>query len=526
LRRSIAGLSGGLPLYLDVAVHHFRNLMDRGTTPTVDDFVRGVPEIVLRVMEDLSDDETDLLRVAALLGVFDRQTLKVALPDIRSSTVEHFLDRAFVTARTDHLFSVHELMQTSVRLQDSHTTSPWSDEDWRTVEERLVSYWTAQMSDTGSPLWRDRRTQALAFWQFVDLYATTGVRADGLADIIMQVQLHGKWATIDAARSQPEPLLTPRGRAFLQFLDGMMERQTGALSEADRLLSRTLESPDMAGDVRRLALYYLGETRDVGEGDARPVFTEIMETGSGDDRLTIEAQLALAHSLARRCDLTGALSIAENLAIDEGDAEFSYRHHELLGIIYWSAGQFERSAAAFERSRQVAVAQNSTLLTGLATRHLGLASCWIQPSAVLSILDRAEALNRELGMKPGIGQCLMSRATALVGTQPLPVIEQLLEEAHEIFTGAGYLGDALGPRAIAVFAAAAEGDTDRADEYRRRLYAAAAGRLPRHWLAAADVWTGHRDAFDQARWPEGAEHAWQAWANALIQRQRGGASRP
>jgi tetratricopeptide (TPR) repeat protein len=300
----------------------------------------------------------------------------------------------------------------------------------------------------------------------------------------------------------------------------MMERQTGELAEADRLLSQALESPALTGDVRRLALYYLGETRDLGEGDARPIFTEIIDTGTGGDRLTTEARLALAHSLARRCDLTGALNIADSLAIDDDDAEFAYRYQELLGVIYWSAGQFDRSAAAFEQSRQVALAHNSPLLTGLATRHLGLAGCWAQPAAILSVIDQAEALNRELGMKPGVAQCLMTRATALTGTEPRPVIEQLLDEAHDIFADAGYLDDALGPRAVAVFAAAVDGDTDLAEECRRRLYAEAEGRLPRHWLAAADVWTGHRDTFDLVQWPQGAEHAWDAWAGVLTRRQR------
>jgi hypothetical protein len=113
----------------------------------------------------------------------------------------------------------------------------------------------------------------------------------------------------------------------------------------------------------------------------------------------------------------------------------------------------------------------------------------------------------------------MTRATALTGTEPRPVIEQLLDEAHDTFADAGYLDDALGPRAVKIFAAAVDGDTDLAEEHRGRLYAEAAGRLPRHWLAAADVWTGHRDAFDLAQWPHGAEHAWDAWASVLTRRQ-------
>jgi tetratricopeptide (TPR) repeat protein len=307
-------------------------------------------------------------------------------------------------------------------------------------------------------------------------------------------------------------------------LDGMMERQIGALTVADRLLSEALELVELTGNVRRLALYYLGETRDVGGGDARPIFREIIEEGADGDRLTVEAQLALAHSLARHSDLAGAMDIASRLTTDERDPEFSYRYQELLGVIYWSAGQFRESTAAFERSRQTALGQNSPLLIALAARHLGLAGCWIQPVTVLPIIDRAEALNRDLGMKPGLGQCLMTRATALVGTEPRAVIEQLLDEAHEVFTSAGYLDDALGPRAVAVFAAAADGDDKLAVEHRHRLYREASGRLPRHWLAAADVWTGHRDAFDQVRWPQDADAAWHAWADVLTRRQDGGSA--
>jgi hypothetical protein len=64
------------------------------------------------------------------------------------------------------------MLQTSVRLQDSATTAQWPEEDWRTVQDRLVTYGTAQKRDPDSPVWRDRRTQAPTFWQFTDLYAT------------------------------------------------------------------------------------------------------------------------------------------------------------------------------------------------------------------------------------------------------------------------------------------------------------------------------------------------------------------
>lgn len=515
LRGLLASMSDGVPLYLDVAVNHFRSLVIRGRTPTVDDFARGVPEIVLRLMEDLDDDEADLLRAAALMGVFDRETLRAALPDLRSSSVEHFLDRSFILERDEGVYSVHEVLQTSVRLQDSSTTNPWSPDEWEAVESRLVGFWSSQLRDPCSPLWCDRRSQSLAFWQLVGVYATTCVDADIIADVVMQVQLKGAWATIDAARSQPSALLTDRGRAFLLMLDGMMERQIGKLSEAERLLSQALESSALTRDVRRLAMYYLGETRDVHVGDAAPLFQSIAEH---DDRLGTEARIALAHSLARNQDLAGALAIAEDLVIDETDPEFQYRKFELLGVIWWSAGRLDASVTNFERSRQVAVSENSPLLLALATRHLALASCWRQRSASLPLIDQAEELNRDLGMKPGIGQCQMARATVFAGSAPRHVIDELTVQAEETFTSAGYLDDAFGPLAVAVLAAAVEGDEDLAEQRRRHLQRRAKGRRPRHWLAVADAWTGHREAFDRVAWPQGSEQALRDWNTVLNER--------
>jgi hypothetical protein len=524
LRAAIASLSDGVPLYLDVATNHFRSLAVHGRTPGVEDFARGVPEIVLRLMEDLGDDEADLLRAAALLGVFDRETLHAALPDMRSASVEHFLDRSFVFDRGESMYSVHEMLQTSVRLQDPATSDPWSRREWDAVETRLVSFWADHLQDPGSRLWRDRRSQSLAFWQLVGLYATTGVDAEPLADIMMQVQLRGVWATIYAARSQSEVLLTDRGRAFLLMLDGMMERQIGRLGEADKLLSHALASPALEGNVRRLAMYYLGETRDIHVGDPAPLFHSIAEQA---DRLGTEARIAWAHSLTRHEDLVGALAIAEQVGIDEHDPEFRYRMFELLGVIWWSAGRMTDSAAYFEQSRQVALAEKSPLLLALATRHLGLASCWSTPSvAALPVIDEAEALNRDLGLKPGIGQCLMTRATALAGTAPLPAIDDLTAQAEETFASGGYVDDAIGPLAISVFAAAVAGDQDLAEQRRRHLQARAEGRRPRHWLAVADVWTGHREAFERMAWPQGAEQAWRDWRQVLTDRRSATTPRP
>jgi hypothetical protein len=518
LRSTIATMSDGIPLFLDVATNHFRSIAGSGRTPAAEDFARGIPEIVLRLMEDLDADESDLLRAAGLLGAFDRETLRGALPGMRAANIDHFLRRSFVVDADEGVYTLHELLRASVRLQDAATTHPWSEDEWRAVEARLVTHWARNLQDPESRVWKDRRTQSLAFWQLVGLYVTTDADVGVLADVIMQVQLHGAWPTIDAARDQPEVLLNDRGRQLLAILDGLMERQIGDLAAADRLLSSALESGHVHGDLRRLALYYLGETRDVHDGEPAPLFREIAATG--DDRLSIEARIALAHSLARDGDLVAALDLARDVGAPGDDPEFAYRLHELLGVIHWSAGQLSRAVIDFDASRQVAVAESSPLLLALATRHIGLATCWREPGAAMTTLEGAERLNRDLRLAPGIAQCLMSRATALVGTAPGDEVERLLRDAQTIFTDAGYLDDALGPSAVAVFAAAVAGDPSLAAERRAALYERAQGRRPRHWLAVTDLWTDQRADFTRLTWPQGSDEAAQAWLDVLEERRR------
>ncbi|MCL9759193.1 hypothetical protein [Frankia sp. AiPa1] len=521
LRREVARLSEGMPLYLDVACNHYLALLGRGRTPDVSDFAGGLPQIVMRLMEDLDDPQSDLLRAAALLRVFDRRTLRVALPELRSSAVEHFLDRSFVLHREDDIFSIHELLQASVRLQDSFTANPWSAEEWAAVASRLVAYWSALFNDPDSALWQDRRTQALAFWQLVGLYSTLGTSIPELAYIIMQVQLRGVWATIDAGRDQPEALLTEPGRSLLTLLDGMMERQIGDLQRTIDLLapfSNETTRP-IENNLRRLALYYLGETYDLrGGGDAAATF-HTLATGH-DDRLAHEALIALAHSRSRDGDNVAALALARRFDPNVRDGELHYRLHELLGHIWWCAGTFDRAAHHFALTRQTAEEQDSPLLLALARRHLALAQCWSNPTLVLAEIDDIEQLNRDLGLPPGIAQCQMSRATALIGQAPLATIDELLRSASDTFTVGGYLDDAIGPIAIGVFAAAVDGDLERARARKAVLFQRAEGRRVRHWLAAADIWTLGADPHGRVTWPEGTEASVTAWTAPLLARRQ------
>lgn len=514
LRRHIGSLSGGVPLYLDVATNHFLSLRASGHTPTRDDFEAGLPEIVMRLMEDLSDDETDLLRVAALLGVFDAATLRAALPDVRSAGVRNFVDHSFVLERGDGLFSIHELLQASVRTQDMHTSNAWSPDEWRAAEERLVSYWSAEFADNSAELWRDRRSQALAFWQLCGLYATTDVDADVLAEVIMMVQMQGVWSTFDAGRDQPDQLVNHRGGGLLTALDGVMERQVGELSETDRLLSEAVDHPALSANLKRLAMYYLAETRDLRSESPTHLFEELAQL---DDRIGVEARIALAHAHVRDKDLAAALDIGEDLSAHLEDPEFRYRLHELLGTIHLFAGELEQAEHHFEISRQVGEDEGSPLLLALGLRHLALTLCWNKPEKASTYLDEAEALNHDLGLPPGIGQCLTARAIASIGSAPPDEIYATLADADATFTRAGYLDDAIAPVAAAVLVAAT-GNQEEALARRDELISRSHGRRVRTWLAAADAWTNRTEHFDEVSWPSGRDRAYDLWRRVLTTR--------
>jgi hypothetical protein len=173
----------------------------------------------------------------------------------------------------------------------------------------------------------------------------------------------------------------------------------------------------------------------------------------------------------------------------------------LLGVIWLFAGKFPESARHFETTLEVGESEGSALLRALGTRHLALALCWSEPAAALAHLDEADQLNRDLNLQPGIGQCLVARAVALVGSAPIREVDALLAGADATFSNAGYFDDALGALSAGVFAAAVTGDDQLAEERMETLLSRSEGRRPRTWLAMADAWMDRRDRFDQVSWP-------------------------
>src|SRR5262249_9735952 len=96
VRQRVVRGSNGLPLYLELSINWYRELMLKGKAPEPSEIAQSFPELVFRIMRDLSNNERDLLRGSAVLEAFDEELLSTIVPSARGTEIRRFLERSFV----------------------------------------------------------------------------------------------------------------------------------------------------------------------------------------------------------------------------------------------------------------------------------------------------------------------------------------------------------------------------------------------------------------------------------------------
>lgn len=152
-QRMIAG-SGGSPLYLDLSAGLYEQYLARGEQPPLDAFGLGFPELVLRTMRDLSEQDRDLLRAAALLEAFDAELLCAMLPNLRRRRVEDFIARQFVHSDSSVWppFRLHENLRRSVLDCDAYTTDGWTTTERNQHLQRAIDH----LAQVAAAVWDER----------------------------------------------------------------------------------------------------------------------------------------------------------------------------------------------------------------------------------------------------------------------------------------------------------------------------------------------------------------------------------
>ena len=512
--RIIAG-SGGSPLYLDLSVSLFRNTVLRGDPVTPDQFGEPLPELVLRIMRDLSTTERDLLRAASLFQAFDEDILSAALPQVRLREIERFLGKSFVRRHDEAWprFRLHESLRRSILACDRYMDDGWVDSE----RARRLDLALECIVDVGLAVWAptvDRvlaaehsRRAVTAMLLCVHAALEHGVLPKRLELLAYTVSQLGHWSVLTAL-PQAEGAAAP--------------------------LRRLVEVARIAGDGATDAQARYGAARTVAAaGSEHPydgyvtyelaLLSQIVRADSDGDRYfsMLESAAAPLSEVApwgragialRQSRLGDALRYADRAA---GHALDKARTQDLLGHIYLQSGDFERAAELFRATLAHAREAGAPVWLARALRHCAMALMWTDPDGARELLPEASDLNAAMAYAVGLAQCDLIAAMVAAGTGDFDEGRRLLarcrDRAREMNASEPYdvvetlIGVALGEREVATAATV------------RLVADVQAGVAVPAWAAVAALWLDRPDLWDFSAigWHDDAKAARQRWMRPL-----------
>ncbi|WP_326826029.1 hypothetical protein [Streptosporangium sp. NBC_01756] len=532
LRERIVAGSGGSPLYLELSTGLVEQHLVRGETPDPEVFGEPFPELVVRMMRDLSAEDRDLLRAAALLEAFDDELLAAILPEARGRRIEDFIARRFV--RHDPTVwppcRLHENLRRGVTDCDAHTPEGWTARERRDRVSRVLAHltdftlsiWSDDPPAGLSPADHSRRTVA-AFLLALYGAAEHGVLPPGLGQMAYTLRYLGHWQVLaslpqlgdgvsprlaeltavarltaqggqDAAQRYAE-MRSVVGDAdagpyadYFHFELGNLAQFTGALSESDHHFGAVADSLspvgvaarfDLAGNAFRRSRY----TDVVRRIEGRPTATRLERIGTGD----------------------------------------------LLGHVHLHNARFEEAAGLFAEVLAQARQADVPLWAARAARHLALSLMWFDPDRTLQTIPEARELNQSLGEVVGLAQCDMAASMAHAMRGDWDNATRLLDEARRTFTAVGATAELLPIDVVEIIQLIARGHDEPARNLAVRLAEAADVDEPflPVWAAVAALWTDLPELRDFAGigWLDLPGTTRERWLSPLRRLRPGGEAR-
>ncbi|GAA0565321.1 phosphotransferase [Actinomadura livida] len=510
IRERIVAGSGGSPLYLDLSAGLFGQYLARGQAPPAEVFGLGFPELVLRTMRDLSAEDRDLLRAAALLEAFDEETLRAVLPGIRRRQVEAFVQRPFV--RRDETvwpaFRLHENLRRSVTECDAHTVDGWTDAERTENAELAVGHLTRaalEVWDEGDdhelPLGVRSRRCVAALLLVLRAAHEHRLLPPALGDMAYSLSVLGHWQVL---ASLPELPGSPR-LAELTAVARLAAR--GEMNVEDRFHRMRDLVGEPAGpfaDYYRHELatgaHLIGRLAEAGE-----YVSAITPDGS---LIGVSARFGFADNAIRRSDYQ---AVARLMTGASGSGPNKARVADMLGHISLHNARFDEAAGLFESALEEARKTNAPLWEARALRHLLLALMWRDPRRTLSLVSRARDLNTSVGEFIGVAQCDMAEAVARAFRGERRRADELLRAAERRFGELGATRELMPVEVLRVLLLAAGGRTAEAADVAGKL---SEGCLP-VWVPITRLWAGLESDFTGIPWLDDPDTARRRWREQL-----------
>ena len=496
VRQQIVVASGGWPLYLDIAAAQYQQALQEGTAGA-SDFGVPFPALVTRLLADLSLDERNVVRAAALLGTFSEDLVHAGAGGASYAAVRQVTDRAFVKqdSHAGWPFSLHPALRAALR-----SDLAWTERDWSACAQRILNWLGVRAEETDSPTelaicveqglllsheynvfcsWLSNGGRKLAAWGSLSSVRYLGASNTHAGSLSLLLE------TVEGTYDRP----------FLDAASALEECLNPALADADRFWARSLQAS---------ALLSAGEN-----ARAETLFRELLSEGTRAD-LSSETQTMYSLMLLKR----GAFVDLEEYIAANGDAVDIFR---LKGDIHRLNAQWSLAHDQYMLGLARAQERHDVGLMRLFEAELALVDGW---SGTADPRRWASDTDQKSEPWPEVSRII---AEALyVSTHDRTESERLLDEAEAIAASFG-LADGVADVLIArSFLAALYG----APEQLAKLFADITERVNlsgthANWLDVVRLWSGGApEATSTVQWLGGPERAYRDWLGTLESRQR------
>jgi tetratricopeptide (TPR) repeat protein len=494
IRQKVIAGAQGLPLYLDLSVSHFVEMLARGDEPMLDDFGGSFVAVATRTIRDLPQEERDLVRTASLVDRFDAGLLRAGQPASSDGRVARFLQRSFLMQDDAYElpYTLHHALRMAIGDADATMPDGWSDLDRQQVAQRLLSYLGQRVTDDA-----DRFTITQALETGLKLANAQSVFEPWLVDATERLVEAGEWSTVGGWLPADEPA-TPELQAINAAIKGVVLRREGDPRGSVAVLDGAVTGLPSDSEHGRLVRVHLAHAlRNTGDYTrAAGIYNELLDS----DFDHVARYWLCDHDYLNgrfRTALSQLESWEGRNAADEGE------RLRLVGHIARVNARFDDAVMTYIRAIDLADAEGLAAAEAKALVNLAQTRCWtgVGAAAIGEIATRARDL---LDLVPNPVELVKLRSTEAVAAAiasdhdgARTAVDDTRRLAEEIgYTGGHNLADVA-----AILLAVRSGDAPAAASQALadlgRRTAGSGGNI--YWVPIAAAWIGQGDEYDH-RW--------------------------
>jgi tetratricopeptide (TPR) repeat protein len=512
IRQRIVAASGGLPLYLDLAVTTYLDMLARGEKPVDADFGQPLPEVAAKTLRDLERDERNLLREAALLDAFSPGMLKVGCPQVPDSAITRFIGRPFLEMDPDRTwpYSLHSILREAIRQADKDLPDSWSPRERGEAASRLGRYLEQSASSAAEA--KDRSTQVAAVAQAIELCRLTAQFFGWLPGAAQKLLTCGGWGLLpDLPADGDGPVA-----ALVLGLQGARERRSGNLDSSVTLMNQALARPGLPPSLHRFLLLHRAHAlRVAGRYAAAADDYRQLWQAPGDFR--DDAGYWLADYSFLQGNFSETLSDLSQLTTVPPEL-----HGEILrlkGHVYRVNALFDQAEARYREAQDLACQTANLAAEGKALTDLVQTLCWCRPTDAQELRQRATEINQALRNQVEIVKIHAATAVTLTALGNADEADAQVEQGLDLTRRSGYPGGLVWCWTARTLTQIKRGDMESARDSAARLAATVSDLHGNRFWSEIVNWRLNSGSAQHpastTRWLDGEESTRKRWLAVL-----------